>query len=137
MALFSSGDTAEDTQEDKQPEKTDRSDGVQPQAGQDTNGKPPKRVDNSRANVLIRPYITEKATKLTDQGVYTFVVQEDANKPQIKQAIRDVYSVSVDKVRTAKLPKKQVESRAGKTGTKGGGKKAYVHLKEGDSIELM
>ena len=134
MALFSSDTNDENTNDqDQNGQSADTS-----EAGSFRNDqKPPQRIDNSRSEVLIRPYITEKATYLTDDGVYTFVVQNDANKPQIKQAVKDVYGVSVDKVRTANLPKKQVQSRAGKTGTKGGGKKAYVHLKEGDSIELM
>ncbi|PSO45825.1 MAG: 50S ribosomal protein L23 [Parcubacteria group bacterium SW_6_46_9] len=134
MALFSSdtdeNETNADTQSGKQSSENN-------QSSYRNDGKPAQRIDNSRSEVLVRPYITEKATYLTDDGVYTFVVKEDAHKPQIKRAVKDVYGVSVDKVRTAKLPKKQVESRAGQTGTKGGGKKAYVHLKEGDSIELM
>jgi len=134
MALFSSdtdeNETNADTQSAEQAAENN-------QSSYRNDGKPAQRIDNSRSEVLVRPYITEKATYLTDDGVYTFVVKEDAHKPQIKQAVKDVYGVSVDKVRTAKLPKKQVESRAGQTGTKGGGKKAYIYLKEGDSIELM
>ncbi len=102
-------------------------------------GKPAKRIDNSRHDVLVKPHITEKATYMTDDGVYTFVVKKTATKNQIKQAVKDVYDVSVKKVRTVSLPKKRVtaRSRRAKDGTKGGLKKAYVHLKEGDSIELM
>lgn len=101
--------------------------------------KPAQRVDNSRHDVLIQPHITEKATYMTDDGVYAFVVKDAATKSQIKQAVKDIYSVSVEKVRTVRLPKKQVtaRSRRAKDGTKGGLKKAYVQLKEGDSIELM
>jgi len=134
MALFSSDTDENETNADNQSEEQSAENN---QSSYRNDGKPAQRIDNSRSEVLVRPYITEKATYLTDDGVYTFVVKEDAHKPQIKQAVKDVYGVSVDKVRTAKLPKKQVESRAGQAGTKGGGKKAYVHLKEGDSIELM
>lgn len=133
MALFSSDTNENDTDQtaDKESEDTGNDSAFR------NDGKPAQRIDNSRSEVLVRPYITEKATYLTDDGVYTFVVKEDAHKPQIKQAVKDVYGVSVEKVRTVNMPKKQVQSRAGETGTKGGGKKAYVHLKEGDSIELM
>ncbi|MEX2514628.1 MAG: 50S ribosomal protein L23 [Candidatus Paceibacterota bacterium] len=98
-----------------------------------------KRVDNSNHDVLVKPLITEKATYMTDDGIYAFVVRSSANKPQIKQAVKDVYGVDVVKVRTVTLPAKQVpaRSRRAKPGTKGGLKKAYVHLKDGDSIELM
>ena len=95
------------------------------------------RVDNTRQNVIVAPHITEKASKLTNDNVYAFEVAADANKPQIKQAVQDIYGVKPEKVRTVKLPKKRVQARRGKPGTKGGLKKAYVKLKEGDSIELM
>jgi len=133
MALFSSDTNENDTNQSADQQNTDDSNN----SAFRNDGKPAQRIDNSRSEVLVRPYITEKATYLTDDGVYTFVVKEDAHKPQIKQAVKDVYGVSVEKVRTVNMPKKQVQSRAGETGTKGGGKKAYVHLKEGDSIELM
>jgi large subunit ribosomal protein L23 len=101
--------------------------------------KPAKRVDNSRHDVLVRPRVTEKATYMTDDGIYAFVVKAGANKSQIKKAVKDVYGVDVIKVRTVTLPAKKVSprSRRAKPGTKGGLKKSYVHLKEGDSIELM
>lgn len=131
MALFSNTQSETDENQAKQAEEN------QPESGSNHPGKPPKRIDNSRHDVIVRPHITEKATYLTNEGVYTFVVKKNAHKPQIKQAIKDIYGVNPRKIRTAKLPKKQVQSRRGKDGEKGGGKKAYVHLKEGDSIELM
>lgn len=129
MALFGSNNTdenkkAEADSSDSQPTVT-------------ASGKPPQRIDNSRHDVLVKPHITEKATYLTDDGVYTFVVKESANKTQIKQAMKDVYGLEVKKVRTVNLPNKKVKSRRGEDGIKGGIKKAYVYLKEGDSIELM
>jgi large subunit ribosomal protein L23 len=139
MALFSSDDNTDDAQPADQSTDTDQTlDEADSNSGNlRSDDKPAQRIDNSRSEILIEPYITEKATYKTDDGIYTFVVQDSANKPQIKQAVRDVYGVSVEKVRTMNMPKKQVESWAGKTGSKGGGKKAYVHLKEGDSIDLM
>lgn len=136
MALFSS-DNSEDEAQEQAGEQT----GKQGESADSDNfrsdKKPAQRIDNSRSEVLVRPYITEKATYKTDEGIYTFVVKDDANKPQIKQAVHDVYGVDPEKVRTVNLPKKHVTSRAGEDGVKGGVKKAYVHLKEGDSIELM
>lgn len=126
MALFGT-----DNKEEK--EATDSAE----TAATPADGKPVQRVDNSRHDILIQPHITEKATYLTDDGVYTFVVKKSANKTQIKQAMKDVYGIDVKKVRTVNLPKKQVQSRRGEIGTKGGIKKAYIYLKEGDSIELM
>lgn len=132
MALFSSDNSEDEAQKQAGEQgKSDDSDNFR------SDKKPAQRIDNSRSEVLVRPYITEKATYKTDEGIYTFVVKDDANKPQIKQAVHDVYGVDPEKVRTVNLPKKHVTSRAGEDGVKGGVKKAYVHLKEGDSIELM
>jgi len=105
----------------------------------DTSDLAYQRADNSLHDVLVRPHITEKATYMTDDDVYAFVVKDSANKSQIKQAVKSVYGVDVVKVRTVTLPKKNVvaRSRRAKPGTKGGLKKAYVQLKDGDSIELM
>lgn len=136
MALFSS-DNSEDEAQSQADEQSEKQDGSAESNNFRADNKPAQRIDNSRSEILVRPYITEKATYKTDEGIYTFVVKDDANKPQIKQAVHDVYGVDPDKVRTVNLPKKHVTSRAGEDGVKGGVKKAYVHLKEGDSIELM
>lgn len=135
MALFGSDNEKEESQDGQQ--SAESTDGQADAKTSRSDGKPAQRIDNSRSEILVRPYITEKATYKTDDGIYTFVVQGSANKPQIKQAVHDVYGVNVEKVRTVNLPDKHVTSRAGEGGTKGGVKKAYVHLQEGDSIELM
>lgn len=50
--------------------------------------------------VLIKPVLTEKATGLTKNGVYTFEVAMKATKPQIKSAIQSLYEVKVAKIAT-------------------------------------
>lgn len=130
MALFGTDKEESANTEDSNQEVSEKEVGA-------ATKNPSKRIDNSLHDILVKPHITEKATYMTDDGVYTFVVKKTANKPQIKQAVKDVYGVDVKKVRTVKLPKKRVQSRRGNDGVKGGIKKAYVYLKEGDSIELM
>ena len=90
------------------------------------------------ARVLIRPRVTEKATIGTADNVYVFDVAPDANKTQIKHAVKKVYNVDPVKVHVSKIARKNVRSlRDGTKGVKGGGKKAYVYLKKGDSISVM
>lgn len=137
MALFSSDNTDEQEADNKDQQADEEAAESSEVGSVRSDNKPAQRIDNSRSEILVRPYITEKATYKTDDGIYTFVVKDDANKPQIKQAVHDVYGVNPQKVRTVNLPKKHVTSRAGEDGVKGGVKKAYVHLQEGDSIELM
>ena len=88
--------------------------------------------------VLIKPRITEKATDVGVARAYVFNVNEGANKQQIAHAINQVYKVRPVKVRVTAIKTKSIRNaRTGKMGTKPGGKKAYIYLKEGDSINLV
>jgi len=85
--------------------------------------------------VIICPILTEK-TKLQEKyRKYTFLVNKNANKIEIKQAIEKIYNVKVKKVNTINIkPKpKRWRFRTGFTPSK---KKAIVTLKEGYKIEL-
>ena len=90
------------------------------------------------ARVLMHPRITEKATLGTADNVYVFDVAPDANKKQIKEAVKRAYKVDAVKVRVTTIKKKNVRNmRTGIKGVKSGGKKAYVYLKKGESISVM
>lgn len=91
--------------------------------------------------VLIKPILTEKITKLTKtQGKYGFEVGLDANKIEIKQAVQQMYGVTVEAVNTMVRPRK-VRSRYTKAGVVSGQtnltKKAIVTLSKGDSIDFF
>ena len=52
-------------------------------------------------NIIIKPLITEKATSQGElYNCYSFLVNNKANKVEIKKAVETVYGVSVSKVRT-------------------------------------
>lgn len=90
--------------------------------------------------ILIKPLITEKATAISEQGGrYSFVVNKDANKLQIKQAVEQMYGVTVESVNTMVAPGK-VKSRNTKTrvivGNTGRYKKAVVTLQSGNTIDF-
>jgi large subunit ribosomal protein L23 len=82
------------------------------------------------------PRITEKASNAFEKNVYTFNVEESANKEEIKKAIFSLYKVKPVKVNILHVPHKNIISK-GKKGVKAGGKKAVVYLKEGDKIEFI
>lgn len=91
--------------------------------------------------ILIKPVITEKASKLSDKrGTYVFVVNKDANKIEIKKTVEERYNVSVNSVNTAVIPGKP-KSRSTKTaivrGRKSPYKKAFVTLVAGESIDIF
>jgi large subunit ribosomal protein L23 len=79
------------------------------------------------------PRVTEKSAISAEKNVYTFNVAANANKNEIKKAIKFVYGVTPVNVAVTKIAKKTV-TRRGITSVKQGGKKAVVHLKKGDKI---
>jgi len=87
--------------------------------------------------VIIRPLITEQGMHFANvRGAYSFEVNKKANKVQIKQAIENIYSVKVDKVRTAN--RKGKPCRRGRTmGTTSSWKKAVVYLNPEFHIDLF
>lgn len=91
-------------------------------------------------SILIKPIITEKATKMSeDENRYTFVVNKNANKIQIKDAVENTYGVSVAKVRTMNVrpDRKTKFTKSGVvTGKTSAYKKAIVQVAEGETIDL-
>ncbi len=90
--------------------------------------------------VLKKPIITEKMTRLGEKlNRFGFVVDRKANKLQIRQAVEQMYGVTVKDVNTMVVPgKKRFRStRTGITkGMKSPYKKAIVTLGEGDTIDF-
>lgn len=91
--------------------------------------------------ILVKPVITEKATRLADKrDTYVFVVNKEANKIEIKNAVEKLYNVSVDSVNTAVMPGKP-KTRNTKTtvvrGVKSSYKKAFVTLTKGERIDIF
>lgn len=88
-------------------------------------------------SVLIRPVITEKLSRLQEQAdKYTFKVEMNATKPEIKKAVESHYpGVKVAKVNTMIMPSKP-KGRYTRSGFQSGRtatwKKAIVTIKEGE-----
>lgn len=87
--------------------------------------------------ILIRPIVTEKMTRLSEEGRhYAFEVQKDANKIEIRRAVEERYpGVAVKKVRTMVVRGKNRRrfTRAGLIqGKERSYKKAIVTLSEGE-----
>jgi len=90
---------------------------------------------------LIKPILTEKILKLQEAtGKYAFVVNKNANKIEIKQAVQKKFDVTVDNVRTVNVKgkSKKMNTRRGITrGKRSDWKKAIVTLRSGDSIDFF
>lgn len=93
-------------------------------------------ADDARlANVLKRPWFSEKALLSTGNNVYVFEVPASATKLDVANAIIATYKVTPRKVRMVNLPAKTVSLRTRRgVGTRARRHKAYVYLKEGDTI---
>ncbi|MBP3727011.1 MAG: 50S ribosomal protein L23 [Bacteroidaceae bacterium] len=90
---------------------------------------------------IIKPLLTEKMNNQTERMAnrFGFVVRPEATKQQIKKEIEDLYSVEVVDINTARYAGKRSSryTRAGLIrGQKPAYKKAYVTLKEGQTIDF-
>ncbi len=91
----------------------------------------------AKTHPLIKgPRITEKAAIGAEKGIYTFNVGVDANKSELKKAIKMIYGVTPLKISIVQI-KEKVVLRRGIVGSKKGGKKAVVYLKKGDKITFV
>ncbi len=86
---------------------------------------------------IVRPLVTEKSSAgYQTRREYVFEVHPEANKQQIRQALEQLFDVTVTDVRTMQMRRKSVV-RAYTRGVKPRWKKAVVTLKEGDEIAVF
>lgn len=89
-------------------------------------------------DVVKKPLLSEKAYKLMEKGLYTFLVDTKARKDQISKAVAAQFNVSVEKINVTRLhPKTKRIGRTRKTAKVGGGKKAIVLVQKGQSITSL
>jgi large subunit ribosomal protein L23 len=100
--------------------------------------------------IIKRPLLTEKSARLRETGgresapvegsdyaqQVVFEVARDANKIEIRNAVQNLFKVTVSDVRTLVVRGK--EKRIGRfSGRRPSWKKAFVTLKPGDNIEFF
>ena len=89
-------------------------------------------------DVIIEPIVSEKSYALLENNVYTFRVHPDASKPEIRDAVQQIFNVEVVKVNTLnRKGKRKRDRRTGNYGTRPDTKRAIVTLADGDSIPLF
>ncbi len=64
-------------------------------------------------DILLSPVISEKASHMAGDGIYTFKVSKAATKPEIRIAVEDLFGVKVGKVNI--LNRKGVYTRSMRT----------------------
>lgn len=89
------------------------------------------------AKILLSPHVSEKATTLADRRKqFVFRVAPDATKPEIKQAVEQMFSVQVEGVQVLNCRGK-IKRQGTRQGKRSNYKKAYVALKPGFDIDFM
>ena len=88
-------------------------------------------------SVIKRPHVTEKTSMgSAAANTITLVVDRDANKIEIKQAVETLFKVDVTGVRTVNVAGKV--KRFGRTyGKRQNWKKAYITLKDGQTVDFF
>ncbi|WP_022670816.1 50S ribosomal protein L23 [Hippea alviniae] len=87
-------------------------------------------------SILKERVISEKAFIAQEDGKYVFVVDKNANKPEIKKAIEELFGVEVEKVNIINVKGKRKVFR-GIKGKRPSYKKAIVTLKEGQTLKEL
>ncbi len=91
-------------------------------------------------SIIVKPIITEKMTSAGEKlNRYGFIVDQDANKVEIKAAVEKMYGVTVAAVNTQNYNgkiKTRNTTRGVAVGRVNKNKKAIVTLKKGETIDF-
>lgn len=88
-------------------------------------------------DVILEPIVSEKTYELIeDANTYVFLVDRRANKTEIKEAVKTIFDVKVEKVNTANRRGK-VKGTYLTRGRRSDTKRAYVKLASGDTIDIF
>lgn len=88
-------------------------------------------------SVIIGPVITEKSTDQQAHGRYSFLIRPEANKIQVKQAIQDLYGITVSRVSIQTLPAKHRALGRGRTfRRRPNTKRAIVQTKDRKPLDI-
>lgn len=87
-------------------------------------------------NVLRAPRVSEKSARLAEFNQYVFEVASTATKADVKAAIEQLFSVTVEAVNVVNAKGKTKTFRF-RSGRRSDQRKAYVRLAEGQSIDVM
>jgi len=89
-----------------------------------------------KGDVIIHPIVTEKSTEMQERGQYCFKVDKRANKREIMQKVKEIFTVDPVSCNIINIRGKRKRERY-KIGYTASWKKAIVTLKEGQKIEFF
>ncbi len=94
-------------------------------------------MNNERLmKVLLGGVLSEKSANVAESNQVVFRVATDATKPEIRRAVELMFEVNVEDVHVLNVKGKN-KRFGSKQGKRSDWRKAYVRLKQGDSIDFM
>lgn len=85
--------------------------------------------------IILKPILSEKSLMGADAAKFTFLVHDDANKPEVAQAVKAIFNVDAIKVNIINIPADDRIVRGRHKAHSKAYKKAVVTLKKGQKIE--
>ena len=87
--------------------------------------------------VLLAPVVSEKSyAQIEASNTYSFRIHPDAHKTQVRQAVEELFDVTVVAVNILKVQPKP-KRRGLIKGVRPGWKKAIVQIREGETIPIF
>lgn len=81
----------------------------------------------NKFDIVKRPIVTEQSMEQMEENKYTFEVEKNATKPEIKEAIEEIFGVKVEKISTMNVRGK-LKRQGVHQGRRPSWKKAIVKL---------
>lgn len=85
---------------------------------------------------ILGAIISEKATQMSENKTYTFLISPRATKIDVKHAIKELYGEDVDSVRIVVTPEKTRMMRRTLVNKRSRTKKAFVTLKDRKKLDV-
>lgn len=89
------------------------------------------------SQIIIRPVLTEKSVRSSASSKYTFVVHKEATKIDVKNALKTLYGVTVEKVNVLEIkPKFRFGKKKVLVQKRDAERKVVVTLKQGETLDI-
>lgn len=94
-------------------------------------------ISENLMQILRSPIVSEKTARIQEKSnQFAFEVAATATKEEVKRAVEELFKVNVTAVNVVNV-KGKVKAFRGRMGVRKGYRKAYISLKDGQSIDVL